>query len=194
MFKKIKMIQGLLFAVEFLTNLFKAVTERGGNEETIYNALKSNSKLIEKFAELIVGVSKTFFTEAKNFFFGSNFKNWILSSITDSIPVYNGKHQKYTLPKSMNDTEIQNATGNKKPFTIPEFFGLIHSLIVKQLNGEDGELLNNGYANIFHVELSDGTVVAVYVSWDSDDREWGFGASEFDFDRWLGGTCAFVRS
>lgn len=56
--KKSSMVSGGIFFVEFITALVKAVIKRGGNEETIFNALKVDSKLIDKIAEIIV-VAKT---------------------------------------------------------------------------------------------------------------------------------------
>ncbi len=58
-FKKSSMVSGGIFFVQFTTCLVKAIQKRGGNEEDIYNALKSNSKLVDKFAELIVNTVKT---------------------------------------------------------------------------------------------------------------------------------------
>ena len=44
-------------------------------------------------------------------------------------------------------------------------------MIDLQPNGEDGELLNNEYANIFYV-LVNGVLVTINVRWDSDGRRW----------------------
>jgi len=40
----------------------------------------------------------------------------------------------------------------------------------KQKNGEDGVLLNNGYANIFYIRDQNGVLRAVRVYWD--DGSW----------------------
>lgn len=45
-----------------------------------------------------------------------------------------------------------------------------------QPNGEAGDLMNNGYANIFYVLVKE-VLFAVHVHWRSDNREW-------DVDGW----------
>lgn len=61
---------------------------------------------------------------------------------------------------------------------------VIASLILAQWGGVEGVLLNNGYANIFYVELEDGRRLAVYVYWFSNDRKWDVYVWEFDGAQW----------
>jgi hypothetical protein len=56
---------------------------------------------------------------------------------------------------------------HKHAFTLDQ----IAEIIGSQPNGEDGELMNDGYANIFYV-LVNGVVVAVRVGWDWRGRHW----------------------
>lgn len=53
--KKSLMVSGMNFGMEFLTNLYKEVVKKGGTEETIFEAFKTDSGLIPKIAEMIVG-------------------------------------------------------------------------------------------------------------------------------------------
>ena len=56
----------------------------------------------------------------------------------------------------------------------------IAGLIEVQWGGKSGVLLNDGWANIFYVEDVNGEIFAVFVRWDSDDREWYVGVWELD--------------
>ena len=57
--KKSNMVSGGIFFIEFITALVKAVVKLGGNEQTIFNAVRADSKIIDKFAQLIVNSVKT---------------------------------------------------------------------------------------------------------------------------------------
>ncbi|MCX6808660.1 MAG: hypothetical protein NTW50_03255 [Candidatus Berkelbacteria bacterium] len=50
-------------------------------------------------------------------------------------------------------------------------FGRVWQMIEKQGHGEEGDLLVNGYANLFFIE---GTDWVLRCGWDSDDRCWDF--------------------
>lgn len=64
--------------------------------------------------------------------------------------------------------------------------------IEAQKNGEDGELLTDGSANIFPVRGLDGALLVVYVDWLSDDRRWDVHCRPFRSDRvWLAGYRVF---
>src|SRR3990167_3549470 len=52
--KKSLMVSGMNFATEFINGLYKAVVKLGGNEEQMFDALKTGSEFISKCAELIV--------------------------------------------------------------------------------------------------------------------------------------------
>ncbi len=115
--------------------------------------------------------------------FGGNFINWILNPMKmKKVSLVNGlKLKKFSLLKSMNDTEIQNELQNPKPIDVEIFLPLIWAMMLSQKNGEVKEngLLNNGYANIFHVKLDDNRVVAVSVFWHTSG--WRLGADGFDY-------------
>lgn len=127
-------------------------------------------------------------------YFWDNFANWILKAIPETVPAFQGKLTKTQLTESMYDSAILNELGNPKPFTVGESVAIIRDLLTKQPNGESGELQNNGYANIFYVQLENARVLAVYVHWYSDYRGWGLGAHDLDDDQWFVGYCVFSRS
>lgn len=69
-----------------------------------------------------------------------------------------------------------------------DFVAYLDQMISKQPNGEEGDLLNNGYWNIFYVA---GCVVD--VRWFSDDRKWRVSTWELD-GSWSAGLRAFGRN
>ena len=113
-----------------------------------------------------------------------NFKNWILDSMKNRTLSLNDEImlEKFNLNKSMHDSQIKDELGNPKPIHVTIFFPLLLHLLKQQPNGEAKEngLLNNGYSNIFHVELEDGRVVAVRVGWGGG--EWDLRAVGLDYD------------
>lgn len=199
------------------TPLLQEVKKLGGNRNTIQNAFKKGSKSLPEIARLIVGTKKltlkylalvqeniqiageafskpSFFLNGPKLYLWDNFKNRVLSEIPDLIPAFTGSVIKTQLTKNMTDAEIQAELGNPTPFTVPEFAAIISNLIGKQPKGENGILLNNGYANIFYVKLANGSVVAVFVGWFGGDRGWYFTAVSLDSGLWFGGRCVFSRS
>jgi hypothetical protein len=67
------------------------------------------------------------------------------------------------------------------------------SLMEKQGKGEEGVLLNSGYANIFYINDYAGVLRAVRVSWDGDG--WGVYASSVeDPHGWFDGYQVFSRN
>ena len=52
--KKQLVVSGLNFGSEFFTTLYKKVMKFGGTEEQVFDAMKTESPLIEKWAEDIV--------------------------------------------------------------------------------------------------------------------------------------------
>lgn len=119
----------------------------------------------------------------------NTFEEHILSEQKKSIP-YRGLEgvKNSMLPRNMSDQEIiDEILGGmdelrKHSFTLDQ----IAAKIDLQPNGEDGELLNNGYANIFYVVLVNEGFFAVSVLWDSGDHEWNVDACPLDENgNWL---------
>jgi hypothetical protein len=121
-----------------------------------------------------------------------NFTIWFLSGdskIEDPVSEQTLRYHK--LRKSSVDGPIITELGGeeKSETTLTEMF----SLMEKQKNGEDGVLLNNGYANIFYVRDQNGVLRAVNVRWD--DGGWGVSARSVEYPgRWYVGRRVFSRN
>ncbi len=124
-------------------------------------------------------------------YLGNNFAEWFLSD--------GGKMEKplaattlrcHKLRQSSLDALIVAELGGeeKSETALFEMF----SLMEKQRYGEDGVLLNNGYANIFYVKDKDGVLRAVRVRWR--DVGWGIDAYPVGHPRpWADGSQVFSR-
>lgn len=217
--KKSETVRSLLFGVEFFTNLYKEVVELGGNEEMIYEFLKTGSKglketaklvvnktkIILKYLELInpkISVSSASFSKQEFFnsklgvkiYTGGNFDNWIKPELSETIPAWSGNLASYKLIKNMQDSEIRPEIGEDQVFSPDEAIAIIFGNILKQSNGEAGDFENTSFANILYIRLQSGEVVSVSVSWFSVDREWHLFSNRLDDDNWRGGNRVFARS
>jgi len=168
---------------------------------------KTITEAISKLAflcEVVIGiiseftVSDKFQHRAKSkvgipLWMSENFTNWILNPMKSKKVslAKQTKLKKFRLTENMHDTVIQKESGNPSPIPVAQFLPLLWGMLSLQKNGEAKEngLLNNGYANIFHVELEDGRVVAVSVRWY--DVEWFLRSDELVYDDpWRAG-CVF---
>lgn len=214
--------RGLLFAVEFFSELYKLFKARGLSDDEMHRLIekkfKTASGLAQAMMELILEggkepnfknlklVSNEIEIKADSFsknsffgndrptklYFGSNFENWILGAMPEEIPAFQDQLFQVQLGRAMNDAQILAELGDSKPFEISEFVAIIRELISKQLKGEAGVLLNNGYANIFYVRDQNGVLRAVYVYWI--DVGWYLNASSIESPRrWDGGHQVFSR-
>ena len=121
-----------------------------------------------------------------------NFTSWFLSGDGKTEDPESEQTLRYhKLRKSSVDGPIITELGGeeKSETTLTEMF----SLMEKQKNGEDGVLLNNGYANIFYVRDLTGVLRAVSVDWD--DGGWNVSANSVEYlFRWLDGSQVFSRN
>lgn len=160
---------------------------------------KTITETVHKLAflcEVIIGtvsefvVSDKFQHRAKSKFgiplwMSKNFTNWILNPMKSKKVACTEKTKlkKLRLTENMHDTLIKAEAGNPPAIPVATFLPLLWGMLSLQKNGEAKEdgLLNNRYANIFHVLLEDGRVVAVCVGWDND--RWGLDSFELDYVR-----------
>lgn len=118
-----------------------------------------------------------------------NFRKWFLDTrvpSTEATTLY-----KYRLQQDSLDSMILDYLGGeeKAEITLAHVFALMR----QQPNGENGELLTNGYANIFYVRDITGVVRAVYVRWH--DYGWDVSALEVSFPYgWFEGSHVFSRN
>ncbi|MEK7101155.1 MAG: hypothetical protein AAB921_03600, partial [Patescibacteria group bacterium] len=98
----------------------------------------------------------------------------------------------FGLAKNAYDKDIKsdsNMPANHVFESESEFVAYLDQMIQKQSEGKEGDLLNNGYWNIFYVA---GCVVN--VGWNSDSREWYVRAWNLDVDFWGAGARVFARN
>ena len=125
-------------------------------------------------------------------YLGDNFTAWFLNNdgkIEDPITEQTLRYHK--LRQSSVDGPIITELGGeaKAETTLSEMF----SLMEKQKHGEDGVLLNNGYANIFYIKDQNSVLRAVYVYWDGDS--WYVYAYSVEYPRrWGDGRQVFSRN
>lgn len=209
----------LPFAAEFFTNVEKELEELGGTKEDVYEWMKTESEGARWLAQKIFSdkksaskrlilkqqgisiVSETFHKSSFFSIFGfadlrywKNFIDLVMSEIPEVIPAFTGTLSKYCLTEKMNDIEIQGRLRNFEPFTVCEFATIIRDLVLRQLDGVSGILLNNGRANIFYVKLSDGTVVALLIYWSGKNHWWSFDVRDLDSKPWYNNVRVFSRN
>lgn len=123
---------------------------------------------------------------------GDNFTAWFLSGDGKTEdPISEQTLRYHKLRKSSADGSIITELGGeeKSETTLTEMF----SLMEKQKNGEDGVLLNNGYANIFYIRDQNGVLRAVRVHWFGGGWDVGAGSVGSPIE-WLGGFQVFSRN
>lgn len=120
-----------------------------------------------------------------------NFKSWFLEGDGKTKdPISEQTLRYHKLRKSSVDGPIIAELGGeeKSETTLTEMF----SLMEKQKNGEDGVLLNNGYANIFYIKDISGVLRTVDVYWFDDS--WDVSADAIEYpDGWFASYQVFSR-
>jgi hypothetical protein len=97
----------------------------------------------------------------------------------------------YDLTKAMYDSEVRAELPENHVFAIDDLW-MIADLISHQSKGESGKLLNNGYANLFYVQVG-ASVLVVGVDWYGSEwyvYAWVLG----ERGRWYGGCRVFSRN
>ena len=119
---------------------------------------------------------------------GSNFTAWFAGKVHEDVP--EGMLVPFTLTQSANDSEVITDLGGeeKAEVTLAE----IWRLMKRQANGEEGVLLNNGWANIFYVRDVNLVLRAVRVLWSGDG--WRAGASALGGYWWCDDRQVFSRN
>ncbi len=140
--------------------------------------------------------NKSLFTTSSSpkYYILDNFENRVLNKAGDVIPEFSGILKSLKLTENMCDSEIMSEIGESNIFSIYEALGIIKVLTERQPKGEDGDILNNGYANIIYVRIDENTILATGVRWRSAYRRWFLNAFSFDVGNpWYDGRCVLVR-
>lgn len=169
-------------AVEFLSqgkNLSKALQRVGFNDE----------------ADTLVNI-KDFFQNSATLWIHPDFTCWILNRLPQEVPENPSELVKaFDLSKTMSDGEIIShaKTLGFDPKENSVTLGQIKAKIEAQPNCIDGEMLTNGYANIFYV-LIDGVLFTVDVNCGVDDGRWSVCAHKCGQDgSWDAGRRVFCN-
>ncbi len=93
---------------------------------------------------------------------GDDFKSAFGKKVEENVPA--GSLLVHTLLRASLDPPIITALGDNHETTLAELW----QLLAAQPNGENGTLLTNGYANIFYIRDTEGTLWAVGALWSSD--------------------------
>lgn len=155
-------------AIEFLSqgdNIHKALTALGWKNE----------------AGSLINIRR-FFQTSETLWVDPNFTNWILSAHLDGVTQNPAKLIKaFDLSKHMTDSEIvkQAESLGFNPKQNPVTLDQIKVKIEAQSNGVEGEMLTNGYANIFYVLVGD-VLFTVHVNWNSGNGQWSVYANRLD--------------
>ena len=125
-------------------------------------------------------------------YLGDNFTAWFLDGDGKTEdPISEQTIRYHKLRKSSVDGPIIEELGReaKAETTLSEMF----SLMVGQKHGEDGVLLNNGWANLFYIKDNAGVLRAVGVRWGGGG--WFVSAGSVGDPRaWSDGDLVFSRN
>ncbi len=126
----------------------------------------------------------SFFRTRKGLWVGEEFRFRVVAKAEASTTVPAFKH--VDLPLDMNDAKIEKRLGDRHFFTETETCALIADLIAKQEGGTEGELLNNGYSDLFYL-----VSCVVRVVWYADGRKWRVCTWRRNDCGWNAGSRAF---
>lgn len=129
---------------------------------------------------------KDFFVTKKGLYIWSDFKDRVLDKAEPVDPSKEFLFESYDLKESAEDAVIESNLPKKHIFTESEVSAVVSGLIAKQSKGEEGDLLNNGYANLFYTPS-----FVVGVSWNAGLGEWGVGAWDRGALEWGAGGRVF---
>jgi hypothetical protein len=113
--------------------------------------------------------------EVKIWDLGSNFKSWLLPKIEE--PIAEATMRYHRLRKSSRDLPIITELGGEQK-VVTTLSGM-YSLLKKQGQGQFGELLTNGYANIFYIYDKDDVPRTVNANWNQGNG-WNVNANPID--------------
>jgi len=104
---------------------------------------------------------------------GQNFIEIFGSSIMPPQPI--GNVHVYQLIGDANDRQIIAELGGEE--VVETTLTQMWQMLTKQGHGEEGDLLINGYANIFYIKDAKGDLWAVICYWNSGVGDWRIGAN-----------------
>jgi len=122
-----------------------------------------------------------------------DFKDLVLKFAKPVSGVVATTIRKHELVKPANDSQIRSGLPEGHVFQASELCGHLAGMILRQPNGGAGQLLNNGYANLFYVQVG-SEVVVVGVLWSAGYRRWSVFAFQLDVSQWRAGRQVLSRA
>ena len=173
---------------------FQAIVERIGEGKSLgFDFVMEELQNIHDGVDLFD--SHKFFQNREGLWRSDAFARQILSVAKKTKRIQLPKHVSgFILHKNMSDTEIRKELDDNHVFSATEGCAVIAGMISRQPNGENGDLVNDGKANIFYVRGKDDKVFTVDVGWYVVNREWCVGARHFGDVRWSAGDRGFSRN
>jgi hypothetical protein len=187
---KIEAIVNKLGGIEGVEGFLRGTVEIVVKKILDFIGTTTTSATTEKFVakEKFVKDSK----EVKFFGIWNNFTELFLAGHGKIEDPIGSQELRYgNLTKNSVDRPIIEELGGeaKAETTLSE----LCDLLKKQAKGEEGDLLTNGYANIFYIKDTSGVLRAVYVFWDVDG--WLVNVNSVVPSReWLAGGRVFSRN
>jgi hypothetical protein len=136
-----------------------------------------------------------FFTTREGLWISDQAKNRFLSVVDYKVDLDKETTlQSYALTESANDATIRENLPENHVFGADELCAILAHFIESQPNGKEGNLLANGYANLFYVKGKDDQVCVVHVDWYSGGREWYVLAWSLDDCTWDAEYRVFSRN
>lgn len=133
---------------------------------------------------------RTFYRMRDGLWIGDTFRNNVLAKASPTKDLPAAALKSMNLVKDAYDREITPCLPPNYEWDVSEALSRIAEMIKKQWGGKEGELLNNGHANLFYVP---GFVVG--VDWNAGRGRWDMSAWELDVAlRWNAGSRVFVRN
>jgi len=194
----------------------QAIWNMVGGEEMVDALIQGRAKLEVKLVQILNWIGTTTISattekfvakdkfrkdskEVKFYGIWNNFTEWFLSGNGKIEEPIDEKELRYgKLIKSSVDGPIVEELGGeaKAETTLTELHDLLKKQangLKKQANGEEGDLLTNGYANIFYVKDTSGVLRAVRVIWRGVGWRVRADSVEYPHD-WFVGFRVFSRN
>ncbi|MBU1046912.1 hypothetical protein KKH36_04015 [Patescibacteria group bacterium] len=133
---------------------------------------------------------ENFFTIREGLWVSDDFKEYI-SSVAKPIKKEVKTAFFDVFEKPMTDAEIRKSDSEDYVFKASEFCLCLKDKIVAQSEGEDGELLNNGFVNMFYVHGKNNKIIIVTIGWSTNLREWSVYLYRIDSHLWGKGNRVF---
>jgi hypothetical protein len=160
----------------------------GAAEVVLKNILSLvNDKIVSDAIKIFV--PHVFYQMRDGLWISDSFRDNVLfkAGATKNLPM--AVLKSFRLTKDASDRGIMPCLSQNYEFDISEALARIAQMIEQQSGGKEGNLLNNGYANLFYVPCS-----VVFVRRNADNRTWNVGSWLLDGNVWGAGCRIFVRN